>query len=419
MLGNESSQLVRFLRWSEKYTKTDMVYLARGGIWSIVGQVIAAVAALSVSVAFAHLVPKEVYGNYRFVLSVVGLLSILSLSSLGTAVAQSAARGYDGALPEGFKLNLRWSILIFLGALAVSAYYLFAGNMFLAFGILLGGCVTPFLNGVNLASPYLNGKQDFARSTLYFGGIGVIIPAMGLVTTIFFTNNLFIIVAVYFLSNLLIDTFLYFRTVEKYNVRQGKSDPGMFSYGKHLSVMGVISGTAGTIDQLLLFHFGGAVNLAVYVFSIGILDQIKGPGKALDKMIQARFSNRSSRQIEASMEHKMLWLLAFATAGVAIFYLVAPELYKTLFPAYTDAVPFARMYALTLLGFGVAPVGSYFAAHKMLREQYILNLSGSMIQIASMVIGVIFWGIWGLVVARVFSSMLNSSIMLVLYYRGK
>jgi len=408
--------VVRWLRWSEKYTKTDMVYLASGGLWSIIGQLIAAVVALSVSVAFAHLVPKDVYGNYKYILTVVGVLSIFSLSNLSTAIAQSAARGYDGALPQGFRANLRWSVLIFIGSILLSAYYLFFGNYTLSFGILLGGLVTPLLTGVNLAGSFLNGKQDFARATMYFGIIGVLVPALALVAAILITKNLLILITVYFLSNLAVDGYFYVRTMRLYKVHEGKFDAEMLSYGKHLSVMAFVGGIAGSVDQLLLFHYGGAVNLAIYAFSIGIIDQVKGPGKMLDKMMQARFSNRSSHHIEATMEHKMLWLLATATAGVAVFYVIAPGLYKILFPLYTDAVPFARIYALTLLGFGAVPIGSYFAAHKKIREQYISNLSGSLIQIVTMVIGVIFWGIWGLVVARAFSSMLNAITMVALYY---
>ncbi len=301
-----------------------MVYLASGGAWSIIGQFVAAVVALSVSVAFARYVPKDVYGNYKFILSIVGILSIFSLSNLGTAVAQSAARGFDGALTEGFKINLRWSVLVFVGAVAFAAYYGFFGNYTLALGILLGGCATPFLSGANLAGSFLNGKQDFSRATIYFGIIGVIVPALALVLTIFLTQNVLVLVAVFFLSNLCVDYYFYQRTIALFHVENAKFDSGMLSYGKHLSVMGVIGGIAGGIDQLLLFHYAGAVNLAVYAFSIGILDQAKGPGKAIDKMMQARFTTRHSGHIEENINNKMFWMLVAGIIGIIAFFFLAP-----------------------------------------------------------------------------------------------
>jgi O-antigen/teichoic acid export membrane protein len=416
MLRNETSHIVRLLRWSEKYTKTDMVYLASGGMWSIVGQFVAAVVALSVSVAFAHWVPKEVFGNYKFILSVVGILSIFSLSNLGTAVAQSAARGYDGALIEGFKNNLRWSVLVFAGAVALGAYYAFNGNMSLALGILLGGCATPFLSGANLAGSFLNGKQDFPRATIYFGIIGVIVPAATLIATIFLTSNVLILVSVFFLSNLLVDTLLYMRTAKLFHVRGAKFDPLMLSYGKHLSAMGVIGGIAGGIDQLLLFHYAGAVNLAIYAFAIGIVDQAKGPVKVLDKMMQARFSNRRTSHIEQSIENKMLWMLGAGIGFIAMFYVLAPWIYGLLFPTYPEAVAFARVYALGWIAVGTIPIGSYFVAHKKIREQYMLGVGGSIIQIAFMTVGVVGWGLWGLVLARVLANVATTFFMLILYY---
>ena len=416
MLQHTQARFINFLRWSEKYTKTDMVYLARGGFWSLAGQIIAAIVALGVSVIFGRYVPKDVYGNYKFILSIVGILSIFSLSNMGTAVAQSAARGYDGALIQGYKLNLRWSILIFVGAIGFGAYYSYFGNFALAIGIALGGCVTPFLSGANLAGSYLNGKQDFPRATLYFGILGVIIPALALIGTIFITKNLLILVCVYFISNLIVDFYFYVRTVRLYHTREGMFDAGMFSYGKHLSIMGMIAGIAGGLDQLLLFHYTGAINLAVYAFAIGILDQVKGPVKTLDKMMQARFSNRGTAHIEASMENKMFWMLLVGISGIALFYVAAPFIYETLFPAYTDAIPYARLYACTLLGFGTVPIASYFASHKKIREQYFMNVGGSVVQILCMVVGVLWLGLWGLVLARVIANTINSLIILALYY---
>jgi O-antigen/teichoic acid export membrane protein len=116
------------------------------------------------------------------------------------------------------------------------------------------------------------------------------------------------------------------------------------------------------------------------------------------------------------MENKMLWMLGVSIVIIVAFYALAPFIYTILFPAYMEAVPFARMYALGWIAMATIPIGSYFAAHKKIREQYIMNISGSVIQIVLMILGVIFWGLWGLIVARVSASIANTILMLVLYY---
>src|SRR5438105_4073194 len=62
MFSRAQDHILRALRWSEKYTKTDMVYLARGGSLAFAGQGIALLASLTLAVAVSHFVSKEAYG---------------------------------------------------------------------------------------------------------------------------------------------------------------------------------------------------------------------------------------------------------------------------------------------------------------------------------------------------------------------
>jgi len=76
------NRLVPFLRWSEKYTKLDMVYLTKGGFWMTLSQVSSNMLSLLLVIAFANLLPKETYGLYRYILSLAGMLNSLSLTGM-------------------------------------------------------------------------------------------------------------------------------------------------------------------------------------------------------------------------------------------------------------------------------------------------------------------------------------------------
>ena len=394
------SRLGSFLRWSEKYTKMDMVYLTRGSFWSIAGQVSAALIALALSIAMARYVPKDVYGQYKYVLAIVSVLSAFSLNGIGTAVLQSVARGFNGALADSFKANLRWSFVIFIGTLALGGYYLIAGNFVLGLGILIGGTVTPFLGSFNLYAPFLSGKKDFARQAWYADFVTNIIPALALVAVALIAPQPLPLIAAYFVANIAATAFAYWRTARKLH-RAAEHDPHMLRYGKHLSLIGILGGIAGNIDQLLLFHFAGATDLAIYNFATGIPDQMKGPLKSLDAMTQARFANRESADIHSSIRNKMFWLFITGSIVIPSYILLAPYLYRFLFPAYVVAIPYSQIYALSLFAMIISPAASFLSAKKKVGHLYINTVVSSFLQIGLLTAGVVLWGLWGIIIARV------------------
>jgi O-antigen/teichoic acid export membrane protein len=398
-----------------RFFKMDMHYFARGTAWSTLSQIATVFATISLSVVLSHHIPKEAYGEYKFVLSIVSILCIFSLASLGGAVMQSVSRGFDGSLAEGFKANIRWSFAVFVGALAVALYYFFNGNNTLAIGVLLGGCLSPFIASGSLTLAFLTAKKDFARLAIYGSIIGSCVPALALILTALVSKSSLVLVSVYFISNVLTDLFLYWYIVRIYRPDPRTSDPHMMSYAKHLSFMGVLGGVSSNLGQILLFHYVGPVQLALYAFAIGIPDQIKGPMKNLDGMLQVRFVNHENQNIRDNMRNKSLLLLAFALVCIGIYIPLAPYIYHLLFPAYMEAVPYSQVYILSLLGLPLSPAGSYLAAKKLIKEQYIANMSIQFLQIALMAVGVIYWGLWGLVWSIVAVRILSGFIWYILY----
>lgn len=411
-------RIISALRWSERYTKTDMVYIARGGFWSTVGQGAVSISTLVLAVVVSMYLSKETYGAYKYILSIVALLSVFSLNGLTGAVFQSVAHGFEGALRHGFFKNVQWSIAVFLGALGIGVYYVYFGNYTLGLGILIGGCLSPFLVSANLASSFLGARRDFARQTLYFGLFGTLAPVVVLILTILLTQSPLVLASVYFVSNTLVALFLYYRVMRLYRPDSTKTDSGMMPYGKHLSAMGVFNVIAGNIDQVILFQFVGPVQVAIYAFAIAIPEQVKGPLKMLDSMIQAKFATRDDTAIRAGMRNKILLLFLFTLATVAAYIAAAPAIFALIFPNYMDAVIYSQIYALSLFGLVLTPASSYLQIKRRVREQYIFNIVTSLFQIAVMLIGVYWWGLLGLVVARVTARFFGGTVTLLLFQRA-
>jgi O-antigen/teichoic acid export membrane protein len=154
---------VKWLRWSEQYTKTDMVYLAKGGGWLTGSKVFSILGGLALATAFANLIPQDTYGTYKFLVSAASIIGAFTLSGMGTAVAQAAARGFNSALRQGTLTKLKWSIGIFVVGLGVAGYYYLQGNLQLTYGMLMIAALYPFRSSSSVYEAFLKGKKDFQR----------------------------------------------------------------------------------------------------------------------------------------------------------------------------------------------------------------------------------------------------------------
>ncbi len=408
------NRAISALRYLERYTKTDMVYLAKGGFWGGVSQVTLSCMTFALAVAFAHLVPKETYGQYKYVLSIVSLLGTLTLSGLGVAVLQSVSNGYEGTIRYAFWQNIRWSVFFFLGSGLISIYYFLEGNTSIGISMLIIGSLWPFFNSTNLYSSLLVAKKDFRRITLYFDILGNLIPYLALFITMFLTVNPLWFVTVYIVSNTLIGILLYKHVTSLYHLNNS-IDPDMLGYSKHLSTIGILNSIADNLDQILVFHYIGAAQLAVYNFATAIPDQIKGPIKSITNLMFPRFAKREDEDIQAGINNKMFILFTTGLVISLVYIFLAPYIYKIFFPKYIDSVFYSQIFSLSIVTFASIPANTYLSVKKKIRELYILNTSTSIVQIFIVSASIIKWGILGLIIARVLIRTLYGMTSIILY----
>lgn len=393
----------------DRMLKTDTRYLTKGGFWLSVGQVVAMFSGLFLSLAFAHLFSKESFGTYKFVLSIVGVISIFSLSEMTTAVTRAVARGFDGALRQGFRSNLKWSVGIFITGIAVAGYYYINANYTLSISFVLAAIFLPITASAGLHGAYLLGKKDFRRIT-YYGMLRNIAPAAALILTLFLTSNLVAIMVVYFVSAALTALFLYYWTLSAYKKENQKNDPELTSYSTHLSIMGVIGQVASSLDKILIFHYLGAVPLAIYAFAIAPVEQLQGGKKILSALVLPKISERSFEELQASGPRKALLLGFYALVLAGVYAFFAPYFYKFLYPQYLDSVFYSQVYSLTL----IAVVGTIFESslvtHNKTKELYLLRTIVPVVKIILFLILLPLYGLMGLIVTHVFIRTFSSAL---------
>lgn len=412
------SRAVQALRWSEKYTKTDMVYLAKGGFWLGFGQVIGSLIAFATSVAFANLLSPEVYGEYRYVISALNILSISTLTGINTSLMKSVAQGFDESVLPALKARLSWSAFGSAGGMLAALYYLIQGNDSLAFGFLIISFFIPLFYSFEIYGSILKGKKMFEKLTMY-STVTIAVSSASLVLVMFFSKNIALLLVSYFFPYTALKALFFYITVKKNTHNKAGADPETVSYGKHLSLISAISDISGEIDKFLLWHFLGPVQLAVYSFAIAPVQQLNTIKSHLKPMIFPKIAEQDFSYVKKVVYSKMFRFLLLMACIVIVYMVCAPFLYKLVFPQYIESINYSRLFSLTLLFTPLVFISTAFSAHSKLKEQYYLNIIPAAIRIILFLILTPVYGIWGIIVSFLIVNIISLAVQLFLFIRAK
>ncbi len=398
MIKKLRNKTYNLLRQSEKWTKTDMIYLAKGGFWLSLGQIISAISAFLLAIAFANLLPKETYGIYKYILSIVGILMIPTLSGMQTAVTQAVAQGFEGSLIPALKTKIRWGLLSGLGSMILAIYYYINNNIDLTFSFLITAIFLPFIDAFNLYGSLLNGRKQFRLSAKY-NVITQTLSISGIIGVLFFSDNIFLIIFAYFFLNTLLRFVFLKISINKLSLNKNRN-PKTIPYGKHLSLMSVISTISGNLDKILLWHFLGASDVAIYAFARAPISQLSAFLKSIITLSFPKLAINSTEAIKKTLPKKMFKFFIIIATGVIIYNILATPFFKTFFPQYLDSVKYTRVWSLVLLFFPQKLIGATLQAKMQKKELYILSITNPIIQIIMLVILLPIYGIYGALIAN-------------------
>lgn len=417
MTSAAKQQLYALLRWTERYTKTDMVYFASGGGWSALGTVVSTLLALATAVAFANLLPKATYGTYQYILATVGILGIFGLSGIKTAIGYASARNKDQSFFDAIQAKIRWAFLSSAVSLGVGVYYFLQGNSLLGSAFIITAVFLPWWDVYGNYVPYLQGKKRFDKLSLYENGTQCI-NALAIVGTLLFTKNLLILLLAYFISWTAGRYFFYRRTLAVEPPNQER-DPSLLSYGKHLSVMNIINVVASNADKFLLWHFLGAAQVAVYIFSLAIPLRAASTFSAINRLYFPKVAQQKFNDISKTLFRK-IFLLTLVTLTTTISYIVlAPYLFDIFFPQYLEAVPYTQIAALLIAAQPFSLLGTALSAHAKKKELYIYNIIPPIVQILSLLVLVPSLHILGAVIALLIGQMTESLLLTGIFIRAR
>ena len=401
------------LDFIQKHTKTDIRYLMKGSIWLSANQISGMVLGFLLAVAFANILPADVYGNYKFILSLAAIVGSFSLTGLNLAITRDVARGIHGLLKVGFRMQLLWSLGTFFASICISIYYFTKDNNALAIAILIVGVTLPIISSLRIYIPFLEGKKDYKKTSI-FNIVTTLVYTITLFIVIHFNTSIPIIIFFYFITQV-ICSFIFYKIAAKSDTETTVTTHKTISFGKHLSFLNILSTIAGQMDKLLVYHHLGATQLAVYAFSQVPVGQIRAALKQATYLAFPKYSEKSMKEIKLSIYRKMFVYTMVILLVVFSYILIAPYIFKIFFPKYMDAVIYSQIAMLSLLFLQKKLISYAALAHATKKQIYTMSISASFFKILLLLIFLPFYGIWGAIATEIIAQAvgLMASILLL------
>ncbi len=367
-------------------------------------------------VAFANLLPQETYGTYKFVLSITAILAISTLSGMNPSLIRSVAKGYEGSLIPVFYARLKWGAIGSVGGLGLALYYYVQGHTTLTIVFILFALFLPFKNAFSIYKAYWQGKKQFDTFAKFIvlHELLVMIPIL---LTLLFTDNIVTIFVVYLLSWVIPAAGFFFFTIRR--VKNTQRDSETITYGKFLSLIGILSTIANHSANILIWHFAGAIPVALYNFAVRPPQEIKRIFTETFPISFPKFSERSKKEIKQTLLKKVAKLYIVLIPATIIYILLAPMIYNIFFPKYTEVIFYSQLFAVTILLIPSSLFGILYQAQASKKEMLISGTLMPIIVISSLLIFVPKYGILGAIIASVITHVLGLALQIFLFRRMK
>lgn len=409
--------IVRVLRWSEQYTKTDMVYFVKNSGWVFFGQLATSLSAFFIMVALANLVDKGEYGEYRFIIAIVLILAIFTLPGMNTALVQSTARGFEGQLAHIVYTRIRWGALATMVAGAISAYYFLQGNQGLGASLAIVALFIPFYGAYFSYFFYLHGKQLFNEAAIIQAAAQMVFMII-MIATAFLTPTATSLIASYMFATIAIQYAGYQYTKNKHtasitNQDTDQQDQEAVNYGKYLTLWNVTPNAIATqVGIITIWYFLGAVEAAIYAIAMMIPMECNRFGAILNQVAMPKLSRQ---KIDIRALFGKILKLEIVLVSIWIAYaLSASYIFTIFFPKYPEAVHLSIIAMLMVLLVPRLILKGLLNAKKMKSAIQKVSLTIPTLHIILTISFIPAWGVTGAVAATIVAWLIE--FLLLIYF---
>lgn len=349
--------------------------------------------------------PQEAFGQYRIVLSFLGIAAAFCQQGVGQAIIMSASMGYDGNLARLVRSKILANALGSLAITVVGAYYVWrdAALSPIAAALLIAALCFPAYNLADVWSQTFNGKSRFellARSRVLTSlvGLGCAASIALLGITNAWAATLVYLAALGALNLTLVRFALALRS-------NAKENSDLVRFG-HQVTIAVMFNSLLSLDTIMLERAYSSNEVAVYAIVLLFPDQVKSIFSIVIQTLAPKImAGTSFRDLWRTLRRTYFRLsLAFLLLGIVGFFLLPPVTTLLFSEKYSEASIYGSWLWLTISALGSTSILGYaLTARQKLVSVYGTNVGHPLVLFGLYYLGVDY-GIEGLVAARIIAT---------------
>lgn len=368
---------------------------------------------LATAYVLVRTLDQNQFGDYQFILSLVGVLTIFSLPGLNNAVMQSTARGKEGTFRLSLKPALLSSAFGSLILLCIGSWFLFVESSELYLVFFLASVLFPFAHSLKQWKSFQAGKEKFSSLFVIEGAFSLLTALLVIGISVSFPGAiiwpLLVVMAVPAVQNLIFTGYLlkkisHYAAIEEESIR----------YGLKTTVYSSFNIIANHLDKLLIYGFVSPASLALYFVAERMSELTKSIGQNFASVLAPRFA-KTERYTDSLDKILNLFTIVLG-AGIILFAFTAlPWVMEILFGEnYIEAIPYAQALLCTVAVGNHASLRNIFVNSKLdEKSNRDVTISISLIRIIASAVLVPLFGIIGAVIS---TFIYRASTVLILHH---
>jgi len=391
----------RYFSRLEKYLQLDLDYYIKNSFYLILARGTVMAVGLLLSIVFARLVGQEVYGQWNYLLSIIGICAVFSMPGMNTAITQSVATGQERILFTATKSRFKWSLLGSLVIIGVGIYYTLTGEVELGKGFIAASLLFPFFQNFESYAAFLSGKKQFDTLAKYriitqLAVLAVTVPV------IYSSQNLMFIVVAYLLSFSILRGYFFKKTSGHITGQEQEHDPEAIPFGKHITVAQIPSIIRQHYDKLIIALFLSFPELAIYSIALAFSSLLQPFSSIIAALVLPKLSQMDAKTAYAEVRKRWYFIVigfgAICGVLIALCPYLIPFLYST---EYTESVFYAQL--LLVSSIIAAPTSiinkALLPSQRKIKDLYKLRIYGALVEIVLLTVLTLKFGLLGAVIA--------------------